>query len=53
MKKKIGFPATHITARAILQLVNESFDNNKFTLRIFKNLSKAFDTVVQNPYEKT
>ena len=39
---------SHSTEHAVLLLVNQldqSFDENKFTLGIFIDLSKAFDTV--------
>ena len=47
-KKQFGFQTSHSTERAILLLVNQhyqSFDESKFTLGIFIDLSKAFDTV--------
>ena len=46
-KKQFGFQTSHSNEHAILLLVNQlcqSFDENKFTLGIFINLSKAFDT---------
>ena len=46
-KKEFGFQTSRSTEHAILLLVNQfyqSFDENKFTLGIFINLSKAFDT---------
>ena len=48
MKKKIGFQTSHSTKHAILPLVNQlyqSFDESKFALRIFIDLSKVFNTV--------
>ena len=48
-EKKFGFQTAHSTECAIMQLANQiyqSFDNNKFTLRIFVDLNKAFDTEV-------
>ena len=47
-KKQSGFQTSHSTEHAILLLVNQfyqSFDESKFTLGIFIDLSKAFDTV--------
>ena len=47
-EKQFGFQTSHSTEHAILLLVNQlyqSFDENKFTLGIFTDLSKAFDTV--------
>ena len=47
-KKQFGFQTSHSTEHAILLLINQlyqSFDESKFTLGIFIDLSKAFDTV--------
>ena len=47
-KKQFGFQKSHSTDHAIVQLVNEisdSFDKNFYTLGVFVDLSKAFDTV--------
>ena len=47
-KKQFGFQQNHSAEHAILQLidkVNNSFERNQFTLGIFIDLSKAFDTV--------
>ena len=47
-EKQFGFQTSHSTEHAILLLVNQLyqlFDENKFTLGIFIDLSKAFDTV--------
>ena len=47
-KKQVGFQKGHSTEHAIIQLIdqiNNSFEKNQFTLGIFINLSKAFDTV--------
>ena len=46
-EKQFGFQTFHSTEHAILLLVNQlyqSFDESKFTLGIFIDLSKAFDT---------
>ena len=46
-KKQFGFQTSHSTEHAILLPVNQlyqSFDESKFTLRIFIDLSKTFDT---------
>ena len=47
-EKQFGFQTFHNTEHAILLLVNQPyqlFDESKFTLGIFIDLSKAFDTV--------
>ena len=47
-KKQFGFQANHSTDHAIIQLVDQicdSFNNDKCTLGVFIDLSKAFDTV--------
>ena len=47
-EKESGFQTSRSTEHAILLLVNQfyqSFDESKFTLGIFIDLSKAFDTV--------
>ena len=46
--KQFGFPKGHSTEHATAQLadqIHESFENNNYTLRIFIDLSKAFDTI--------
>ena len=46
--KQFGFQSGHSTEHAILQLANqirESFKNNLYTLGVFTDLSKAFDTI--------
>ena len=46
--KQFGFKKGHSTDHAVLQLASEIsdfFDNNLFTLGVFIDLSKAFDTV--------
>ena len=50
-QKQFGFQNAHSTEHAILQLVNqitEAFSQGKYTLGIFLDLSKAFDTVDHN-----
>ena len=47
-EKQFSFQTYHSTEHAILLLFNQlyqSFDESKFTLGIFIDLSKAFDTV--------
>ena len=47
-EKQFGFQTSHSTEHPILLLVSQlyqSFDESKFTLGIFIDLSKAFDTV--------
>ena len=47
-KKQFGFQKGHSTEHAIIQLIdqiNNSFEKNHFTLGIFIDLSKAFETV--------
>ena len=47
-QKQFGFQQGHSTEHAIMQLVdqiNDTFQNKCFTLDIFIDLSKAFDTV--------
>ena len=46
--KQFGFQKEHSTEHAILQLTTQilqSFDEDKFTIGVFIDLSKAFDTV--------
>ena len=46
--KQFGFQKKHSTDHAVIELVNDisnSFENNCFTLGVFIDLSKAFDTV--------
>ena len=46
--KQFGFKKGHSPEHAILYLVekiNQSFEKNEFTLRMFVDLSKGFDTV--------
>ena len=50
-KKQFGFQKQHSTDHAIVYLVNEilnSFENNCYTLGVFIDLTKAFDTVDHN-----
>ena len=47
-EKQFGFQSSHSTDHAIIQLIDEiskSFERNAFTLGVFIDLSKAFDTV--------
>ena len=47
-KKQFGFQENHSTDHAIIQLVDQisnSFEKNNFTLGVFMDLAKAFDTV--------
>ena len=47
MKKQFGFQKSHSTEYAIVLLVNQlyqSLDEIKFTLGVFIDLRKAFDT---------
>ena len=47
-EKQFGFQTSHSTEHSIILLVNQlyqSFDESKFTLEIFIDLKKAFDTV--------
>ena len=46
--KQFGFQASHSTDHVIIELTNQtynSFNENKFTLGVFIDLSKAFDAV--------
>ena len=46
--KQFGFQNSYSTDHAVVQLVDqiiESFENNKYTLGVFIDLSKVFDTV--------
>ena len=46
--KQFGFQKGRAPEHAILQLagqINQSFEKNKFTLGVFVDLSKAYDTV--------
>ena len=46
--KQFGFQRGHSTEHAMMQLIdqiNSSFEKNHFTLGVFIDLSKAFDTV--------
>ena len=49
--KQFGFRTGHLTEHALIELVNriyDSFNKNKYTLGVFMDLSKAFDTVNHN-----
>ena len=46
--KQFGFQNGHSTDHTVVQLVDqiiESFENSKYTLGVFIDLSKAYDTV--------
>ena len=44
-KKEFGFQKDNSTRHVILQLADEITDNFKFTLGVYIDFSKAFDTV--------
>ena len=47
-ERKFGFRAGHSTNHSLLELIDqkcERFDKKKYFLRIFVDLSKAFDTI--------
>ena len=49
--KQFGFQKGHLTDHALLQLVDQiygSFEQNEYTIGVFIDLSKAFDTVDHN-----
>ena len=49
--KQFGFQKGHLTDHALLQLADqiyESFERNEYTIEVFIDLSKAFDTVDHN-----
>ena len=49
--KQFGFQKGHSTGHVLLQLVDqiyESFERNEYTIGVFIDLSKAFDTVDHN-----
>ena len=51
--KQFGFQKEHSTEHAILQLTNQifqSFEQDEFTIGVFIDLSKAFDTVDHSFY---
>ena len=54
-QKQFSFRQGHSTEHAIMQpidQINDKFENSCFTLGIFIDLSKAFDTVNQTPISK-
>ena len=47
-EKQFGFQASDSTEHAVMQLISQildAFNENKYTLDIFIDLKKAFDTV--------
>ena len=46
--KQFGFQAGQSTNHAIVQLLDGNFEENEYTLGVFIDLSKAFDTVDPN-----
>ena len=49
--KQFGFQKSHSTDHALLQLVDqiyESFECNEYSVGVFIDVSKAFDTVDHN-----
>ena len=50
-EKQFGFQASNSTEHAVIQLISQilnAFNENKYTLGILIDLSKAFDTVDHN-----
>ena len=50
-RKQFGFRKGHSTDHALIKLIDsiyDSFNQNKYTLGVFIDLSKAFDTVDHN-----
>ena len=50
-EKQFGFQASNSTEHVVIQLISQildAFNENKYTLGIFIDLSKAFDTVDHN-----
>ena len=55
-EKQFGFRKGHSTEHALIELVNRiynSFKENKYTLAVFIDLSKAFGTVNYNILQKS
>ena len=51
LRKQFGFRKGHSTDHALIKLIDsiyDSFNQNKYTLGVFIDLSKAFDTVDHN-----
>ena len=46
--KQFGFEKDHSTDHALLQLVDEIYERSEYTIGVFIDLSKAFDTVDHN-----
>ena len=50
-REQCGFRKVHSTDHALIKLIDSiyhSFNQNKYTLRVFTDLSKTFDTADQN-----
>ena len=50
-EKQFGFQASNSTKHAVIHLISQildAFNENKYTLDIFVDLSKAFDTIDHN-----
>ena len=50
-RKQFGFRKAHSTDYALIELINkiyDSFNQNRYTLGVFIDLSKAFDNVDHN-----
>ena len=46
--KQFGFRKGHSTDHALIKLIDSIYDQNQYTLEVFIDLSKAFDTVDDN-----
>ena len=46
--RQFGFRKGHSTDYALIKLIDSIYDQNKYTLEVFIDLSKAFDTVDDN-----
>ena len=47
-RKQFGFRKGHSTDHALIKLIDSIYDQNQYTLEVFIDLSKAFDTVDDN-----